>query len=268
LDIGCGTGHPALYIAKDVGSIIGIDKSERMIEIARNRLRRSGIDNIVFEVGDAESLWFSSKSFDAIVLCGSLATFSDKRKSLQEIKRVLKKNGKVACIEANWLYKSTHERHFEGEGNFVLTGEGSIMYHYVKRSVHPHKETDYRCVINPKSVLGKKLLSNPNFTEHKTLKAEVSIEEVEAYCREIEYDEIEQFDAETISRFFAENGFKDIVVSGYGIIYDLISSVGLASKIASYMKELSRAEVAISRFLDPLKTEMLFLMCRRKLFKR
>ncbi|NIW10470.1 MAG: methyltransferase domain-containing protein, partial [Gammaproteobacteria bacterium] len=48
-------GHPSLYIAKDVGSIIGIDKSERMIEIAKNRLRRSGADNTSFEVGDAGS---------------------------------------------------------------------------------------------------------------------------------------------------------------------------------------------------------------------
>jgi ubiquinone/menaquinone biosynthesis C-methylase UbiE len=102
LDIGCGTGHPSLNIAEDVGSIIGIDKSERMIEIAKNRLRKSEANNIVFEVGDAESLKFSNRSFDAIILCGSLATFSDKKKSLQEIKRVLKKNGKVACIEANW----------------------------------------------------------------------------------------------------------------------------------------------------------------------
>lgn len=35
LDIGCGTGHPSLYIAEDVGAIIGIDKSESMIEIAK-----------------------------------------------------------------------------------------------------------------------------------------------------------------------------------------------------------------------------------------
>lgn len=262
LDIGCGTGHPSLYIAKDVGSIIGIDKSERMIEIAKNRLRRSGANNIVFQVGDAASLKFPDESFDAIILCGSLATLSDKKKSLQEIKRVLKKNGKVACIEANWLYQSTHERHFQAEGNFVLTEKGSIKYRYVRRSVHPHKETDYRCVINQKSVLGKNLLSNPHFLKRKTLKSEMSIEEVEPYCDEIEYDEQEQFDAETMARLFAENSFKDIVVSGYGIIYDLIDSAGLISKMASHIKELSKAEATVSRFLDPLKTEMLFLTCK------
>ncbi len=235
-----------------------------MIEIAKNRLRRSGADNIVFEVGDAGSLKFPDESFDAIILCScsSLATLSDKKKSLQEIKRVLKKNGKVACIEANWLYQSTHERHFQGEGNFILTEKGSIRYRYVRRSVDPHKETDYRCVINPKSVLGKKLLSNPHFLKRKTLKSEMPIEEVEPYCYEIEYDEQEKFHAETIARLFAEKGFKDIIVSGYGIMHDLLDSAGLAEKMASYMKELSKAEATISRFLNPLKTEMLFLTCK------
>jgi ubiquinone/menaquinone biosynthesis C-methylase UbiE len=264
LDIGCGTGHPSLYIAKDVEFIIGIDKSKRMIEIAKNRLKRSKVDNIVFEVGDAASLKFPDESFDVVILCGSLATLSDKKKSLQEIKRVLKKNGKVACIEANWLYQLAHKRCFEGEGRFIITEKGLIRYRYVKRTLHPHKETDYRCVINPNSVLGKRLLSNLHFRKHKTLKTQMSIEEVEPYCEEIEYDEQEKFDAETIASLFARNGFKDIIVSGYGIMYDLLDNAGLVQKMASYMKELCKAEAAISRFLDPTKTEMLFLTGKPK----
>jgi len=262
LDIGCGTGHPSLYIAKDVGSIIGIDKSKRMIEIAKNRLRRSGADNLVFEVGDATSLRFPDEDFDAVILCGSLATLSDKEKSLQEIKRVLKKNGKVACIEANWLYQLAHESRFQGEGNFILTETGLIKYRYVRRALHPYKETDYRCVINPNSDLGKRLLSDPHFRKHKTLETQMSIEEVEPYCEEIEYDEQEKFDAETIASLFTENGFKDVVVSGYGIMYDLLDSTGLVNKMASHMKELCKAEATISRFLNPTKTEMLFLTCK------
>ncbi|MCK4424153.1 class I SAM-dependent methyltransferase [Candidatus Bathyarchaeota archaeon] len=262
LDIGCGTGHPSLYIAKDVGSIIGIDKSKRMIEIAKNRLRRNKAGNVAFEVGKAESLKFSDESFDAVILCGSLATFSHKKKCLGEIKRVLKKGGKVACIEENWLYQSTRKRRFEGEGVFVLTRKGLITYRYVRRSLHPHKETDYRCIIDSASILGKKLLLNRCFFERKTLKAEMSIEEVEQHCDEIKYDEQENFDAETIACLFAENGFEDVVVSGYGIMYDLLNSTGLVDKMSSYMKELSRAEAIFSALLDPQKTEMLFLTCK------
>jgi SAM-dependent methyltransferase len=264
LDVGCGTGHPSLYIAKDVGLIIGIDKSERMIKIAKNKLKRTAMDNVIFEVGDAESLKFPNESFDAVILCGSLATFSDKKKALREIKRVLKKDGKVACIEANWLYQLTHGRHFQGEGSFVLTEKGQIRYRYVRRSVHPHKETDYRCIIDPKSNLGKRLLSNPDFLKHKNLKAKMSIEEAEPYCEEIEYDEQEKFDQETIARLFVENGFKDITVSGYGIMYDLLDSIGLVNKMAPYMRELCKAEANISGFLNPSKTEMLFLTCKPK----
>jgi SAM-dependent methyltransferase len=262
LDIGCGTGHPSLYIAKDVESITGIDRSERMIRIARSRLRRSEANNIVFEVGNVEALRFSNNSFDAVILCGSLATFSDKKEALQEIKRVLEKNGKVACIEANWLFQSAQERHFKGEGNFTLTEKGLIKYRYVRRSLHPHKETDYRCFIDQKSVLGKKLLSSQHFLKDKTSQTEMTIEEVEPYCTEIEYDEEEKFDAETIARLFAENGFKDLVIGGYGIIYDLLSDAKLIKQMSSYMKQLTKTEAAMSSFLNPLKTEMLFLTCR------
>jgi len=262
LDIGCGTGHPSLYVAEDVGSIIGIDKSERMIEIAKNRLRKSRANNIVYEVGDAESLKFSDRSFDAIILCGSLATFSDKKKSLQEIKKVLKKNCQIACIEANWRYQLTHERRFHGEGSFIFTEKGLIRYRYVRRSLHAHKEIDYRCIIDQNSILGEKLLLDRRFLKRKILKTEMSIEEVEPYCIEIEYDEQEKFDPETIARLFAENGFKDIIVTGYGVMYDLLDGVSLVNKMAAYMGELSKAEAAMSRFLDPSKTEMLFLICK------
>jgi hypothetical protein len=175
---------------------------------------------------------------------------------------VSKDNGKVACIEANWQYQLTHERRFHGEGNFRFTEKGLIRYRYVRRLLHPHKEIDYRCFIDQKSVLGKKLLSDQHFLKHKTLKTEMSIEEVEPHCTEIEYDEQEKIDPETITRLFAENGFKDIVVSGYGVMYDLLNSADLVNKMAPYMKELSKAEAAISRFLHPLKTEMLFLTCK------
>lgn len=262
LDIGCGTGHPSLYIAEDVGSIMGVDRSEKMIEIARARLTRSGIDNVVFEVGNAEDLKFSDNSFDAVLLCGSLATFSDKKKSLQEIKRVSKKNAKVACIEANWLFQLVQERHFKGEGGFTFTENGLIKYRYVKRSLNPHKETDYRCYIDQKSTLGKELLLNRQFLKNKKLKTAKTVGEVEPYCIEIEYDEEEKFDAETIARLFTENGFKDLTVSGYGITYDLLVEAKLITKMSSHMKQLTRTEAVISSFLNPLKTEMLFLTCK------
>lgn len=262
LDVGCGTGHPSLYLASEVGSIIGIDKSEKMIEIARNKLCRSNIKNVAFEVGDAQNLKFRAKSFDAVILCGSLATFSDKMKALKEIRRVLKQGGKVACIEENSLYQTNHERHYIREASFTLTKKRLIRYRYVDRLTHPHKEIDYRCNIDLKSSLARRLLSDKKLTRHKRLKTKMTIKEIEAYCGEIEYDEQEKFDAKTIANLYAELGFKDVNVRGYGIMHDLLNSKGLIAGLASHMKDLCKAEAAISNFLDPLKTEMLFLTCR------
>lgn len=262
LDIGCGTGHPSLYIAKDVEQIVGIDKSEKMIEIARRKLHKVGADNVFFEVGDAERLRFSDSGFDAVVLCGSLATFTNKKRALQEIRKVLCKNGKVACIEANWLFQSVKERRFKGEGSFTLAEGNLIKYRHVKRSWYPHKETDYRCVIDKKSLLGKRLLSNSHLLKHRTLETEMPIEEVEPYCHEIEYDEEEKFAPETLANLFTENGFRNVTVFGYGIMYDSVSAAGLIEKTASYMKRLTKAEAQVSKFLDPSKTEMLFLTCK------
>jgi SAM-dependent methyltransferase len=262
LDIGCGTGHPALYIAEDVDSIVGIDRSKRMIEIARSRLKRRRANNIVFEVGNAENLWFADGAFDAVVLCGSLATFSDKKRALREVKRVLKKDGKVACIEANWLFRSAKGRHFQREGSFTLTQENQIKYRYVERSFHPHKETDYRCIVDPDNDLGKRLVSNQGFLKSRFLKSHMSVKEVEPYCAEIEYDEEEKFDSETLAHLFAENCFKGMQVSGYGVTYDFLKSASLIDKLSPYMRQLCKAEAMLSSFLDPSKTEMLFLTCR------
>ncbi|MFQ5758958.1 MAG: class I SAM-dependent methyltransferase [Candidatus Bathyarchaeia archaeon] len=261
LDVGCGMGHTSLYIASEVGSIIGIDKSERMTEIAKNRLKRSKLENVTFEVGDAENLRFDGKCFDAVILCGSLATFSDRKNALKEIKRMLKKDGKVACIEENWLYHYNHERMSQEEGSFTLT-ENDLRYRYVERSAHPHIEIDYRCVIDPNSTLGKKLLSNNELREDKSLETKMTIDEVEPHCSEIEYDEQEKFDGETLNSVFTKNGFKDVVVTGYGVMYDLLKSKGLVERLSSYMKELCKAEAAISESLNPRKTEMLFSTCR------
>ena len=232
-----------------------------MIEIARRRLSRRRANNVVYEVGDAENLRFPDGTFDAVVLCGSLATLSDKKKALKEAKRVLKKDGKVACIEANWLFQSAKGRHFRGEGSFTLTRENEIKYRYVKRSFHPHRETDYRCTVDPKSSLGKRLLSSQSLLKSGLLKSRMGIEEMEAYCAEIEYDEEEKFDSETLAQLFAENGFKDIRVWGYGVTYDFLKSASLIDKLSPYMKQLCKAETMLSTLLDHSKTEMLFLTC-------
>lgn len=52
------------------GSVIGIDISEGMIDVARSKIPDAPINNIHFEIGDGEALPFPPDSFD-LILCGS-----------------------------------------------------------------------------------------------------------------------------------------------------------------------------------------------------
>jgi ubiquinone/menaquinone biosynthesis C-methylase UbiE len=90
LDIGCGTGYD-LRLLKDA---VGLDPSEKMLEIARSAGKE-------FVVGRAEKLPFPDCSFDnAICLFGTL-NMCDRKKAAAEMSRVLKPSGTVVISVAS-----------------------------------------------------------------------------------------------------------------------------------------------------------------------
>jgi len=95
LDVGCGTGRLAGWIAERLGpkgSVVGIDPLEHRISVARSH---AGAGR--FEVGRAEDLGaFEDSSFDAVCLSSVLHWVSDKARALAEIRRVLRPGGRVA----------------------------------------------------------------------------------------------------------------------------------------------------------------------------
>ena len=67
LEVGVGTGL-SLPQYKSATSIVGVDISERMLDVARKRVKKLGLDNVEsIEVGDAENLQFPDGSFDVVV---------------------------------------------------------------------------------------------------------------------------------------------------------------------------------------------------------
>ncbi len=66
LDAGCGDGKFAFQIAKYFLSIIGIDLSKELLEIARQKQKTLKIKNITFEFQDASKTSFSDNFFDVI----------------------------------------------------------------------------------------------------------------------------------------------------------------------------------------------------------
>jgi ubiquinone/menaquinone biosynthesis C-methylase UbiE len=100
LDLGSGTGYPALLGAQTVGSsgsVIGLDLAEQMLAVARRKATALGLANVTFRTGDATSLPFEVDSFEAVTSRFCLMFLPEIPKAAAEIARVLKPGGWVAA---------------------------------------------------------------------------------------------------------------------------------------------------------------------------
>ena len=99
LDVACGPGIPSLMAAPLImpgGSITGVDLAPGMVELASEKARSRGIVNALFRQGDAEGLLFPGNIFDVALCNHGLVHTTDRKKVLQEMRRVLKKDGRLA----------------------------------------------------------------------------------------------------------------------------------------------------------------------------
>ena len=93
LDLGSGTGYPALLGAQTVGpsgSVIGLDLAEQMLAAARRKATTLGLTNVTFRTGDVTTLPFEANSFDAVTSRFCLMFLPEIPKAATEIARVLK----------------------------------------------------------------------------------------------------------------------------------------------------------------------------------
>ncbi len=100
LDLGSGTGYPALLAAQTVGaagSVTGIDLAKDMLAVAERKAKRLGLNNISLRAGDVTSLPFEDNSFDAITSRFCLMFLPEIPKAAAEIARVLRPGSWVAA---------------------------------------------------------------------------------------------------------------------------------------------------------------------------
>ena len=100
LDLGSGTGYPALLGAQTVGptgSVIGLDLAEQMLAVARRKATALSLANSTFRTGDVTALPYEANSFDAVTSRFCLMFLPEIPKAIAEIARVLKPGGWVAA---------------------------------------------------------------------------------------------------------------------------------------------------------------------------
>ena len=97
LEIGCGTGHALAEFSDRDGKVIAIDLSERMLEVASNKIqgRNDGLCQ-----ADGLSIPFSNDQFTVVFISFPLELFDTPEipRVLHEIYRVLKENGKLGVV--------------------------------------------------------------------------------------------------------------------------------------------------------------------------
>ena len=102
LDLATGTADLAIALAKrnPQAKIIGVDISEKMLEIGKVKIAKQGLENQVkLCFGDAAVLPFEDNSFDAVTVGFGVRNFEDLDKGLSEISRVLKPDGQAVILE-------------------------------------------------------------------------------------------------------------------------------------------------------------------------
>jgi SAM-dependent methyltransferase len=100
LDIGCGTGQTARDAARiaSTGSVLGVDLSSAMLEIARQRAATDGLSNVDFLQADAQIHPFEPGSFDVAIGQTSATFFGDRVAGLANIARALRAGGRLALL--------------------------------------------------------------------------------------------------------------------------------------------------------------------------
>lgn len=100
LDLGSGTGYPALLAAQVVGpagSVVGIDLAESMLAVARRKAVDARMAHVTFRTGDVSVLPFEPNSFDAVISRFCLMFLPEIPKALSEVTRVLQPGSYLAA---------------------------------------------------------------------------------------------------------------------------------------------------------------------------
>lgn len=143
LDVACGTGDFTIEIAQKAAkgsTITGIDLSEGMMTIGREKIAAAGVDAQMVQ-GDCENLPYSDGEFDRISVGFGVRNFEHLELGLSEMCRVLKQDGKLVVLELSvpsnpiirWCYKLYFLKILPAIGGWISGDRGA--YEYLPASV-------------------------------------------------------------------------------------------------------------------------------------
>ena len=109
LEVAAGTCICGRALAPFVKDITCLDLTEEMLAQGKKLTEKDQINNIYFQTGNAEELPYDSETFDLVVTRLSFHHFDHPKKPFQEMKRVLKKGGKLVVWDMEAVEESLRE---------------------------------------------------------------------------------------------------------------------------------------------------------------
>ena len=139
LEVSFGTGYLMTQYAEHFDAY-GIDFNNEMIQITKRKLEKKSLSASISK-GKVEDLPFGNNTFDTIINTMAFTGYPDGKKALDEMKRVLKKNGKLLFMDFDY----PPDRNIVGY-SLVKIGEmyGDVMKdlkRYLEESALTYKET-------------------------------------------------------------------------------------------------------------------------------
>jgi len=147
LDVATGTGSLAIDLSKSAEKVVGIDLSSKMLDVAEKKRKN---DNLSFLLMDASCMKFNDEEFDLVTISLGLhdMPLDIRTLVLEEVKRVLKRDGKLYILEYN-----TPKNNLESalarlintfESKYYLDFINSDFEHYLlSLGFKIEKQTDY-----------------------------------------------------------------------------------------------------------------------------
>jgi ubiquinone/menaquinone biosynthesis C-methylase UbiE len=99
LDVATGTGRWALYLAKRGVSVVGIDESPEMLQVAQDKAHAAGLSISFLEGTLEDGLPFPSGQFDLVVCALALCHVHDIRAAVSSCSRVLRSGGHLLITD-------------------------------------------------------------------------------------------------------------------------------------------------------------------------